>query len=99
MEPQAKHGTIFSKLRYFDVFSRQICSKLHLSIILSRVVQTILSRANVLTPVSLCELGVGSRYTVLVGSRGGATENFREIKAIYHNFLQFRHVKMHLSEN
>ena len=53
----------------------------------------VLSRANVLTPVSLSELGVGSRYTVLVESRGRAPENFREIKAIYHIFLQYRHFK------
>ena len=43
--------------------------------------------------MSPCELGVGSRYTVLVESRGGAPENFREIEAIYHIFLQYRHVK------
>ena len=36
---------------------------------------------------------MGSRYTVLVESRGGAPENFREIKAIYHIFLQYRHIK------
>ena len=36
---------------------------------------------------------MGSRYRVLVESRGGAPENFREIKAIYQTFLQYRHVK------
>ena len=93
--PGQARDIFFSKLRYFDVFSRKIWSWLHFSIILGRVVLTVLSRANVLTPVSLCELGVGSRYTVLVESRGGAPENFREIKAIYHIFLQYRLVKNH----
>ena len=93
MEPQAKHGTIFYQIKILRFIFSQNLELVTVSTILSRVVLTVLSRANVLTPVSPCELGVGSRYTVLVESRGGAPENFQEIKAIYHTFLQYRHVK------